>query len=511
MAALKFIDSHNMIAFLNKSADSKGFEQIVDFLNAHTIHYALTVNPIVYVSCIKQLWATAKVKTVNEEVHMQALMDKKKVIITESSVRSDLRLDDAEGVECLPNTTIFDQLALMGYENLTQKLTFYKVFFSPQWKFLVYTILQCLSAKTTAWNKFSSTMASAIICLATNQNFNFSKYIFDNLVKNLEGGDMGEEPTVSTDHTPIIQPSTSQSQKKQARRKKRKETKIPSSSGPEESIPDEAINVEYVPTHSNDPLLSGDDRLKLTELTNLCTKLSSRVKELKDDLKKTKLVYGKALTKLVKKFKKLERKHQSNKARRRSSLILSDEEEDLSNQEDVFNQRDIIANIDQDAWVTLINETQERIDNEVFAEQAEKEQAKKVYAQATSLSVDEVTLATTLAALKSAKPKEKEPSVQVTTTAAIIVDSTVVATAVTTPTIAADPKAKGVVIQEPSVTSRLVSSQQSLQAKTQDKGKGILIEKPVKLSKKDQLKAYEELAKELQAEEEEAARVEKER
>ncbi|GKB02099.1 hypothetical protein Tco_0830143 [Tanacetum coccineum] len=44
-----------------------------------------------------------------------------------------------------------------------------------------------ISAKTTAWNEFSSTMASAIICLATNQRFNFSMYIFDNMVKNLEG------------------------------------------------------------------------------------------------------------------------------------------------------------------------------------------------------------------------------------------------------------------------------------------------------------------------------------
>ncbi|GJT18922.1 hypothetical protein Tco_0877628 [Tanacetum coccineum] len=76
----------------------------------------------------------------------------------------------------------------MGYENLTQKLTFYKAFFSPQCKFLIQTILQCLSAKTTAWNEFSSTMTSTIICLATNQIFNFSMYIFDNMVKNLEGG-----------------------------------------------------------------------------------------------------------------------------------------------------------------------------------------------------------------------------------------------------------------------------------------------------------------------------------
>ncbi|GKF66593.1 hypothetical protein Tco_0193110 [Tanacetum coccineum] len=74
----------------------------------------------------------------------------------------------------------------MGYEKLTQKLTFYKVFFSPQWKFLIHTILQCLSAKTTTWNEFSSNMASAIICLAINQKFNFSKYIFESMVKNLD-------------------------------------------------------------------------------------------------------------------------------------------------------------------------------------------------------------------------------------------------------------------------------------------------------------------------------------
>ncbi|GKA04648.1 hypothetical protein Tco_0683768 [Tanacetum coccineum] len=71
-------------------------------------------------------------------------------------------------------------------EKNSQKLTFYKAFFSPQWKFLIHTILQCLSSKTTTWNEFSSTMTSAIICLATNQKFNFSKYIFESMVKNLD-------------------------------------------------------------------------------------------------------------------------------------------------------------------------------------------------------------------------------------------------------------------------------------------------------------------------------------
>ncbi|GKA96597.1 hypothetical protein Tco_0818692 [Tanacetum coccineum] len=74
----------------------------------------------------------------------------------------------------------------MGYEKISQKLTLYKAFFSPQWKFLIHTILQCLSSKTTAWNEFCRTMASIIICLATNQKFNFSKYIFESMMKNLD-------------------------------------------------------------------------------------------------------------------------------------------------------------------------------------------------------------------------------------------------------------------------------------------------------------------------------------
>ncbi|GKA48506.1 hypothetical protein Tco_0741464 [Tanacetum coccineum] len=172
--------------FLSKPAESEGFEQIVDFLNANPIKYALTINPTIYTSCIKQFWDTIKVKTVNEEVQLHALVDRKKVIITESTIRRDLQLEDTEGTDCLPNATIFEQLTHMGYEKLSQKLTFYKAFFSPQWKYLIHTILQCLSAKTTAWNEFSSTIASAIICLATNKKFNFSKYIFDNMVKNVD-------------------------------------------------------------------------------------------------------------------------------------------------------------------------------------------------------------------------------------------------------------------------------------------------------------------------------------
>ncbi|GJT02764.1 putative ribonuclease H-like domain-containing protein [Tanacetum coccineum] len=50
----------------------------------------------------------------NGQRQLQALIDKKKVIITESSIRSDLHLEDAGDTDCLPTATIFEELARMG-------------------------------------------------------------------------------------------------------------------------------------------------------------------------------------------------------------------------------------------------------------------------------------------------------------------------------------------------------------------------------------------------------------
>nr|GEV91559.1 hypothetical protein [Tanacetum cinerariifolium] len=78
MSALKFAEVHNLVAFLSKPTESKGFEQIVDFMNANPIQYALTVNPSIYTLCIEQFWTTIKAKTINGEVQLQALVDGKK-------------------------------------------------------------------------------------------------------------------------------------------------------------------------------------------------------------------------------------------------------------------------------------------------------------------------------------------------------------------------------------------------------------------------------------------------
>nr|GFB64709.1 hypothetical protein [Tanacetum cinerariifolium] len=103
------------------------------------------------------------------------------VVISVAIIRRDLHFDDADAVDYFLNEEIFKELARMGYEKPPPKLTFYKAFFSTQWKFLIHTLVQCLSAKRTAWNEFSCSMVSTVICLATGRKFNFSKYIFDSM------------------------------------------------------------------------------------------------------------------------------------------------------------------------------------------------------------------------------------------------------------------------------------------------------------------------------------------
>nr|GEX64614.1 ribonuclease H-like domain, reverse transcriptase, RNA-dependent DNA polymerase [Tanacetum cinerariifolium] len=71
----------------------------------------------------------------------------KPVVITEASIRSDVLFNDVDGIDCLSNEAIFENLALMGYEGDLTKLTFQKDLFSPQWKFLIHTIIHCLSSK----------------------------------------------------------------------------------------------------------------------------------------------------------------------------------------------------------------------------------------------------------------------------------------------------------------------------------------------------------------------------
>ncbi|GKA68054.1 hypothetical protein Tco_0767971 [Tanacetum coccineum] len=90
MATLEFYDKHNMVAYLEKPE------------------------------------GTTASTNVNGEVELTASIDGQAKTITEASLRRHLKLEDNGGITSLPNTEIFEQLALMGYATDSDKLTFQK-------------------------------------------------------------------------------------------------------------------------------------------------------------------------------------------------------------------------------------------------------------------------------------------------------------------------------------------------------------------------------------------------
>nr|GEX09139.1 hypothetical protein [Tanacetum cinerariifolium] len=127
-----------------------------------------------------------RIETTDEGTHILATVDGIQRTVSESSLRRNLKLRDKDGIVSIPDTELFENLTLIGYNiSQNQKLTFQKGQFSHQWKYLIHTIMQCLSPKSTGFNEFSSNIATARVCLATNRTYNFSKMIFDGMVKNV--------------------------------------------------------------------------------------------------------------------------------------------------------------------------------------------------------------------------------------------------------------------------------------------------------------------------------------
>jgi hypothetical protein len=179
-------EQHNCVVVLDAESVPEGFTDMVNFLNATSLKYALTVNPTIFASYIKQFWLTAKIKTMNGEIYVSALVDGQKVRVTESFIRETLLLDDETETTCLANSAIFAGLKDLGYEGKHSNLKFQKALLCPQYKFLVHLLLHCLSPKTSGWHEFSATIASAMVCLSKGQPFNFSRMILERMFKSVK-------------------------------------------------------------------------------------------------------------------------------------------------------------------------------------------------------------------------------------------------------------------------------------------------------------------------------------
>nr|GEW33506.1 ribonuclease H-like domain-containing protein [Tanacetum cinerariifolium] len=70
-----------------------------------------------------KFWKTATFKTVNNISQIHVKVAGKPVVITEASIRSDLLFNDVDGIDCLTNEAIFENLALIEYEGDLTRLT----------------------------------------------------------------------------------------------------------------------------------------------------------------------------------------------------------------------------------------------------------------------------------------------------------------------------------------------------------------------------------------------------
>nr|GEY02857.1 hypothetical protein [Tanacetum cinerariifolium] len=369
-------------------------------------------------SCYGQ--AMAKVKKVDDQEQTQVLVDKKKIIIMEDNIRSDLHFDDAEGTACLLNEAIFEGLVRMG-------------------------------AKTTAWNEISSTMASAIICLADNQKFNSQN-------KQVEGMARHKEMYIISSHTKkifanmrrigagfsgIITPLFDTMMKKQnPRRRQRKEAEVSN---------DDSEDEDHIPTPSSDPLPSG--------------------RRVKPHMEKDSLGAQEDASKQGRMIEEIDQN---------AEIALDDETQGRKNDDEMFGFDDIAG--EEVVMETTIGEHEEQIIEDVSTaepvttagEVVTTTTVKDSAASITYVTKDEITMAQELDALKSIKPK-------------VVVQEQEMSTII------------------PAVATTVTTAVPTLRAK----GKAKMIEPEVPIKKKDQTRIDEECSRKLEAEEQEAARLNK--
>ncbi|GJZ26662.1 hypothetical protein Tco_0570915 [Tanacetum coccineum] len=541
MSTLKFAENHNLVAFLEKPKESNGFDEIIDFLNTSSVQYALTVNPTIYTTCIEQFWTSGKAKTVWGTVSVQSLVSYKEELERIGTMASAI-ICLATNKNFNFSKYIFDNMVknLEGGVKFLMYPRFVQVFLDKQVEGMsrhkgIYVIPSHTKKVFANMKRPGKGFSRKVTPLFETMMVQATE----------DMGEDSAAPTDSHS-TPIhTQPSSSKPQKKKSRRKQRKDSG-PTEPIPDEAINEEHVATPSCdPPQSGKDRMQLTELMDLctqlqsrvlaleTTKSNQALEIESlkrRVKSLEKRRKsrtpgagKRKLLKRKvsvadlvsiagdvvttvistksnqaleieSLKRRVKSLEKIRKLRTPGFKRLRkdasASRVESSNDVSLDAQEDVSKKGRKIIDPDADAEVTLVDETQEiNDDNLMFdtgvLEEQEKEVAKKevsdvdpvttvgevlntanveaTTANAPTTTIDELTLAQTLIEIKAAKPKA--------------------ATSAATTTTTTRPKARGVVVQEPSkfkTTSSPLQASQLPQAKDKGKAKMEMFDKEMK-------------------------------
>nr|GEW65407.1 hypothetical protein [Tanacetum cinerariifolium] len=368
-----------------KSDAAKGFEQIIDFLSRSYIHYALTVSPHIYISCIKQFWNSILVKHSGDLIRLQALVDKKKIVISEDVIHEILQLNDAEGVVCLPNEEIFAGLAQMGYEKPSTKL------------------VGDLSSHTTCFispsltQKVFANMRRVEKCFSGVETPLFEGMLVDSHPADEELG--AEQVQV---HAAVVEDVVETVAEVVSH------NTIPSS--PSHVIPsplqEPSLPPQQPPVTPSVPTQGEALPANFHQVLNTCSALIRRVEHLERENVAQKL----EIVKLKARVKKLEQstKVKSLKFKRLRKIRTSRRVESSDDMEDVFNHGRMIADMDMNEGIELVKDVEEVVEVVTTAKLITKVTAAASQVSATNITIPAVS--TTILAVSVTVPAAK-PSI----------------------------------------------------------------------------------------------------
>ncbi|GKD52380.1 hypothetical protein Tco_1281356 [Tanacetum coccineum] len=447
-----------MVACLEKTEENVEFHQIVDFLSACSINYALT-----------------------------------SVVISKSSVRSDLLFNDEDGIACLTNDEFFENLALMGYEQLSTKLNFQKVSYELETEAHIEQILPSPSTYLRKQRKTQKHRRAKQVTVLPQTSVPLD-----------HGADKAvhkEGVAAPRNHGGVLAQTRSERVLK-----KPNEPPLPeghTSRSREGSMEHTFELMDIVPPTPYDSPLSGgytpgsdESRMKLKDLLAICTKLSKHVL----DLEKEKDAQAVEILKLKKRVKKLERKRKLSIShpRRRIYRQVKSSNDDLD-EEDASKQgreSDKTKSIFKDSDFDVLDDDMEDVEGET------------VHTATTGVSAVSAPVTTAGVAISTAEPRTPPTTAA---TAFIDKDLTIAQTLIKMKEEKA--KEKGVAIKDVEDSPRPIRSITTLQPlptiDPKDKGKGVLVEeepeKPEKVKRRDQglaqIESDAELAQRLHEEE----------
>nr|GFC45646.1 hypothetical protein [Tanacetum cinerariifolium] len=248
-------------------------------------------------------WSSVSLKKTNDVVRLQALIDRRKVIIIEDSVRQALRLDDANSIDCLPNEEIFAELARMSLvRNVDSSSKFYMY---PRFlQLMINAQVGDLSSHTTKYTSPALTQKDFVNMRRVGKGFSrvdtllfdemlVPQQVHDDVTDDVADADAETTPLSPTHaNTPLFQQEL-----------------IPSSSQVECTPPlsphQSPIAQPSLPTPQQPP--SHDAKISIALLNQLLKTCANLAKEVRD-LEQDKIAQAIEITKLKQRVRRLEKK-----------------------------------------------------------------------------------------------------------------------------------------------------------------------------------------------------------